>query len=146
MWRNLVPAHRTLVPNYHTLFVVALIPLMWYNLSLTDFDIRPLKTTRSHLFNSIGHRASVAQWLERSPFVPWVPGPSPGLVISEIYFSSPYTVRRRGVDLQNLCLRTNVWVAASGVTNQLGALGHIRTWGPPRPLILLIKTKIITNC
>jgi hypothetical protein len=55
----------------------------------------------------------VAQWLERSPSVPWVSGSSPGLGISEIYFSSPYTVRRRGVDLQNLCLRTNVWVAAT---------------------------------
>jgi hypothetical protein len=51
--------------------------------------------------------------VECSPFVPWVPGSSPGLGIPEIYFSSPYTVRRRGVDLQNLCLRTNVWIAAA---------------------------------
>jgi hypothetical protein len=36
---------------------------------------------------------------------------TPGLGISEIYFSSPYTVRRRRVDIK-LCLRTNVWVAA----------------------------------
>jgi hypothetical protein len=44
---------------------------------------------------------------ERSPLVPRVPGSIPGLGISEIYFSSPYSP-----SAFKLCLRTNVWVAA----------------------------------
>jgi hypothetical protein len=45
-----------------------------------------------------------------SPLVPRVPGSTPGLGISAIYLSSPYTVRWRGVDFK-LCLRIDALVA-----------------------------------
>jgi hypothetical protein len=48
--------------------------------------------------------------VERSPFVPRVPGSIPALAYHR-FISRAHTVRRRRVDFK-LCLRTNVWVAA----------------------------------
>jgi hypothetical protein len=55
--------------------------------------------------------SSVAQRLERSSFVPRVPGSIPASAY-HIFMFRAHTVHRRRVDFKQ-CLRTNIWVVAA---------------------------------